>query len=136
MTGIIVRPNHIEAQKYRVAMPLATHWEAATCEDVDCPAFLNGWKTVLPADSDLVGVLRRSGRLFTEECEEAGMLTFVFPAGQPCFAASTHRQQSGRPGLYIHANRETNNSRVVQESEWQERFEETLDGLSAQIEGI
>lgn len=136
MAAIIHRLGHIPAQSYRVAMPLATHWEPATCADVDCPHYLNGWATLLPAGDPLVETLRKSGRSYREEQGDAGMLRFVFAAGQPCFRASTHRQQTGRPALYIHGNRETQESRVVQSSEWQERFAETLDGLREEREGI
>jgi hypothetical protein len=113
-------------------MPLATHWEVATCEDVDCPAWLNGWKTILPADSDLISVLKRAGRTYTEARAEGGMIEFTFAAGQPCFRASMHRQQTERPGLYIHGQ-ENQGQRVVKEDEWQERFEETMDGLASSL---
>lgn len=141
MSGLIFRPGHIPAQEFRVAMPLATHWERATCEQVRCPNFLRGWKTVLPVDSELISVLKSSGRSYREEREEDGLVTFVFAPGQPCFRASEHRQQSDRPGLLIVHNREATerrlfaahdevvSGRIVAESEWIERSMETLDGL-------
>lgn len=135
MTGIIHRSGHIPAQSYRVAMPIATHWEQASCEDVDCPAFRNGWVTILPVGDPLIATLRASGRSYREEAGDAGLLRFVFAAGQPCFRASTHRQQTDRPAIFIHGNRETAESRVVQPNEWQERFAETLDGLSDERKG-
>lgn len=125
-----MRSGYIPAQEYRIAMPYDTHWGPATCEDIGCTAFLNGWKTVLPVGHDLIATLKRSGRTYREEPEDGGLVAFIFPAGQPCFQASTHRKQLDRPGLLIHRNREEpGRGRVVTESEWIERNMETLDGL-------
>ena len=130
MSALIFRPSHIPAQEFRVVMPLETHWERATCEEVRCPQFLNGWKTVLPADSDLISTLKTSGRTYREERQEGGLIAFLFAPGQPCFRAAQHRQQSERPALLIHRNRESNDrGRLVTEDEWIERNRETLDGL-------
>jgi hypothetical protein len=85
---------------YSVRAPLETHWRPATCEEADCPNYLNGWKTILPADSDLVEVARHSGRQFTETRTEGGLVEFTFEAGQPCFQTSNHRLPNDRPQLY------------------------------------
>lgn len=131
MTGIIIRPSHVAAQQFSVDAPLATHWERATCEDVDCAEYLNGWMTILPWNSPLINTLRTSGRRFTEERSDDGMIRFVFSPGQECFRSSLHRAGNGRPADFLWRNREEGRSpaRVVGEGEWQERFEETLDGL-------
>lgn len=127
---IHIRPAVMPAQEYRIAMPLATHWEVASCEDIDCAAFLNGWRTVLPADSDLISTLKRSGRKYREERQEDGTIAFLFAPGQTCFAQLTHRRQSDRPGLFLHRNIETaTRGRVVTENEWIERNQETLWAL-------
>ncbi|MDP3909464.1 MAG: hypothetical protein Q8Q14_03650 [Gemmatimonadales bacterium] len=129
---LIKRAGAIPAQTYRVAVPLATHWRPATCEEVHCPHFLNGWTTVLPAGSDHVAVLKKSGRIYTSErTQDGGLLEFVFPAGQPCFRASIHRIQTGRPGIFLHGPRERpRDQRAVDTDEWHERFVETMSGLA------
>lgn len=119
----------IPAQQFKVVMPLDTHWEKASCEAVACPAFLNGWQTILPVDSDLIATLRSSGRSYTEERGDDGLIRFTFAAGQPCFRASMHREQTERPALYIHTS-EGHEPRRVEPAEWRERFDETLNGLS------
>ena len=125
----------IPAQVFRVAMPIATHWERATCAEVDCAAYINGWALVLPAaDADnAIAAVKASGRSYqfvlVVRPENDGMVEYRFAAGQPCFGSSRHMAQTERPALYIHGNRETRVSRVVQTSEWAERFGETLDGL-------
>jgi hypothetical protein len=87
---------------YGVSFPLRTHWRAATCEEVTCLQFLNGWKTILPVGDpkcDMVRALR--GRYsFQEMPPTDGLIEFVFPSGQPCFKSSTHKVQLDRPGTY------------------------------------
>lgn len=67
-------------------------WRRATCEEVDCPHYLCGWATkVLPGSTEEADI-RVSGRAWSAvEKTEDGFLRFVFPPGQACFKASTHR---------------------------------------------
>lgn len=63
----------------------------ATCEQVDCDAYLHGWVTVVAADSEQAYYIRtQSGRSFIEERGEGGLATFTFAPGQQCFGASRH----------------------------------------------
>lgn len=88
-------------QTYELAVPLPTHWRPATCAEIDCPAYLYGWATTVLPDSADEALIRRAGRHFTVERTPDGFLRFVFPAGQPCFAASAHRVQVEREPLYL-----------------------------------
>ncbi len=74
--------------------------QPASCEDVDCPAWANGWETRLPADSPLNDTVRGAGRPYTARTEGAE-LVYLFPAGTPCFQASQHRTRTGHPGLFV-----------------------------------
>lgn len=92
----------VQAYKtYEVRAPRATHWRPATCAEVDCPNYLHGWRTILPAGSDLVDLVRHSGRSYVETRAADGLVTFTFEAGQQCFAASTHQVPLDRPGLHL-----------------------------------
>lgn len=123
--------GNINAQGYSVSMPVATHWDTATCEEFGCSHFLMGWQTVVPQGSEHERTVRTSGRSFREERTSDGQVRFTFSPGQPCFRASQHKVQSGRPAIYGHRNREMNGSvRAVRQDEWQERFAENLDGLA------
>lgn len=87
---------------YAVVQPLATHWRPATCAEVDCPHYLNGWRTQLETlTPDLREAVRTSGRKHTVASVGPGVTYLVFESGQPCFAASRHRIQVGRPPLYV-----------------------------------
>lgn len=90
-------------QTYQIWSPVQTHTRRATCAEVECPASLKGWTTVIdvatPLGARQANYIRlASGRHFT--ATEAGTLvTFTFPAGQRCFAE--HRVRLDRPELFL-----------------------------------
>lgn len=87
---------------YGMAMPLRTHWRKATCEEVDCQPYRHGWACTVTADTRAEADIRNSGRYFLlPEMLEGGFIKFVFPSGQPCFRATSHRIQLERPALYV-----------------------------------
>lgn len=87
---------------YAVVSPLSTHWRPATCAEVDCPHYLNGWRTRIETlTPDLLRAARNSGRHYTVQQIAQGESYLVFRAGQPCFAAAAHRKQLDRPPLFL-----------------------------------
>ena len=92
----------IQAYKtYSVRAPQSTHWRPATCEEVDCEAFLHGWVTALKThQEDLIDQVKRSGRAWSSLAADPFTTTFVFPPGTKCFAARSHRIQV-RPEIYV-----------------------------------
>lgn len=84
---------------FAITVPKATHTMPATCKQVDCPQYLNGWKTILDkSQMRLIHMVRTSGRSYKESVEES-IHTFVFEPGQPCFKAAEHSIQI-RPEIY------------------------------------
>jgi hypothetical protein len=87
--------------------PLATHWRRASCEEVECDAYLHGWYTTVDERTDLGAgqayyIRRSSGRSFHEHRTEQGRTLFAFGPGQMCFRASDHRLPIiERPALWI-----------------------------------
>lgn len=81
----------------------------ATCAEVDCGAYLNGWSTTVMRGSDDEALLRQAcagavdgqRRHAVELPEEGGFVRFVFEAGQPCFAAARHTVAATDEGLYL-----------------------------------
>lgn len=97
---------------YRVAKPRSTHTRPATCQEVDCPQWMNGWLTILPVDHVMVPALRRAAmqavdlgdgrrRKCVVDQEDAATITFRFEAGQVCLKASEHRVSLQRPEIYL-----------------------------------
>lgn len=86
---------------YSVKAPISTHFRPATCEEVDCAAFLNGWKTVLAeTQTDMIALIYKSGRSFTMK-QDGPMRVYRFEPGTKCFQASTHRVPLERDPLFI-----------------------------------
>lgn len=101
-------------QTYRIASPVGTHTRPATCAEVGCTPYLQGWVTVVPASSpdpkaytaDYVravaaGRVDHIRRHCTERAAEGGLVEFHFPAGQRCFSESKHRKSLDRPEIYL-----------------------------------
>jgi hypothetical protein len=91
---------------YTIAVPLATHWRAATCSEVDCPQWLNGWQSLVDEATELgqqqaYYIRHDRTRRHTETRTPEGLTAFTFEPGQQCYAASSHRIQNGRPERYI-----------------------------------
>jgi hypothetical protein len=89
---------------YAIAAPLATHWRAATCAEVDCPAYLRGWRTHVDPATDRGAaqahyIRADSGRRFVEDRDEHGQLLFTFESGQTCFAQ--HRAPLEREPIFV-----------------------------------
>lgn len=89
---------------YQIVAPVSTHFRDATCAEVDCAAYLSGWRTVVDERVDLGQgqahyIRTESGRRFVEHRDEAGMTVFEFPAGQKCFRP--HKARLDRPEIYV-----------------------------------
>jgi len=88
-------------QTYQVSSPLATHWRAATCAEVDCPHHMHGWATTVLPDSADEAAIKGAGRHWTvREILPGGLVRYLFGPGQACFAASRHRIQLDRPEVF------------------------------------
>lgn len=92
-------------QTFELSAPPGTHWRPATCAEVECDGYLNGWKTYIDENTELGKkqaeyIRKLCGRDFTEVYIGDGMTSFVFTSGQQCFGASEHRVQY-KPALYV-----------------------------------
>lgn len=68
----------------------------ATCEEVNCGHYLNGWRTTVDESTELgqqqAYYMRHDrSRKHTETRTETGLTQFTFEPGQRCFAAGNHR---------------------------------------------
>jgi len=100
-----IEPLHpVQTYKtYGLFAPVETHSRPATCEEVDCPAWKNGWTTRLPVNSPMVQWIEAKdhGRHYIETTAlGTGEREFMFPAGQACFAASKHVKPLEREPFY------------------------------------
>ena len=123
--GTTLDPNR---QAFQIARPVATHFEAATCREKNCPHYLNGWKTIVPTESAQANYIRReSGRHFKETKVGNGMSEFVFPPGQRCFR--DHYKPLDKQEIFLHRTAE--GSRVHQRpTDWTEHMNEEIERVN------
>lgn len=123
---------------YAIKAPLSTHFRKATCEEVQCPDFLYGWRVHKEALSPaLLHTATHSGRKFSEVQVTPGETYLVYEAGQTCFHAPKHRTRVERPELYIvrdgdwRGNPRGTPNRVHQRAEdWAEDLHEHTDQIN------
>lgn len=86
-------------RNYAIRAPRETHSRPATCQEVDCLAFTNGW-TLRKEDlsPELYHAATNSRRHYQEIVITEGHTVLQFSAGQPCFAE--HRVSLERPAFY------------------------------------
>ena len=91
---------------YAFARPLKTHWHKASCEDVDCTAYLNGWVTRIDESTELgraqAHYLRHDrSRSHAEQKTPDGITEFMFGPGQRCFKSADHKLPIGRDPVFL-----------------------------------
>ncbi len=89
---------------YSVSSPIQTHRRSATCAEVDCSAWRDGWATRVDPRTELGAgqayyVRHDRSRRHREEACEDGTVRFVFEPGQRCFRQ--HSKSLERPELYV-----------------------------------
>lgn len=123
---------------FEIAAPASTHFRPATCAEVDCPHYLNGWRVrVEGLPPEMVHTAKTSGRRFRELRVAESETWLVFEAGQSCFQASQHRTRLDRPELFVvrdgdhRGNPRGTKARLHQRPEhWTEQFAEHQQGLA------
>lgn len=112
----------------------------ATCEQAGCPAYLNGWRTIVPADSAQAAYIRtQSGRGFTETRQPGGLAEFTFEPGQQCFASDKHRLPAEGRERFAERDgdwRGNPTGRVIEHSPqgWTDSFGEHQERLAQRLE--
>jgi hypothetical protein len=94
------------AKTFHIVAPLATHFRAATCAEVGCPAYLHGWQTSVDeaterGQAQAHYIRHDTSRRHAERRAATGLTVFGFEAGQRCFAAGDHRIRVERPERFL-----------------------------------
>lgn len=130
---------------YGISMPLRSHWRPATCEEVDCEPYRHGWVTTLDlstADGQMHAATIKGLRGYRYSVQQASpsLVKYVFPAGQTCFHAGTHRLPLERPPtLYVAEGDWRGNPRRIpvrvhsRADLWVEDYSEHQDRLATAI---
>lgn len=126
-------------QTYQIAAPRSTHWRTATCAEVGCHAYINGWITPVLGGSADEALLRSAGRKWVRvERAADGFLRYHFAAGTRCLAASRHRVRIERPELFVLRDgdwRWSGQPRVFGDpADWVDHFATRLDNIATAIQ--
>jgi hypothetical protein len=131
-------------QTFQVTSPIATHTRKASCEEVECGAYLRGWKMQIDLQTELGQkqahyIKHSSGRAYTVDGQQDGLVTLLFKPNQPCFRE--HRVLIDRPEIYrvkggdFRGNPLRTVTRVHKKPEfWVEEFAENQDRIKTAIE--
>jgi len=131
-------------QTFQIVAPEETHTREASCEEVECRAYANGWRMKIDLQTDLgqkqaYYIKHDSGRSYRVVGQADGLVELEFRANQPCFAV--HRVRLERPEIYrVKGGDHRGNplrtlTRVHKKPEfWVEEFAENQDRLKTQIE--
>lgn len=89
-------------KNFAIRSPIQTHTRPATCVEIGCLAYHNGWQyrieTLLPED---LHVAIHSGKRCRIVDVKEGESYLVFEPGQPCFDAPNHRVTLDRPEIFL-----------------------------------
>lgn len=133
-----IQPNgRVQDYKtYQIVSPLNTHWESATCKEVDCPDYLKGWKLrVEGIPPEMLHAARTCGRRFTELDVTENEHWLIFEAGQPCFRAHEHRRLLDKQEIFVvrdgdfRGNPTGNVRKHTRPEFWVEEMSENLDDI-------
>lgn len=128
-------------QTYQILAPVSSHFRPATCEEINCPNYVNGWRVRADVlDEKMIHTATHSGRKFewvrVSELEN----WLVFEAGQPCFNSSGHRTRIDKPELFLirqgdhRGNPRGTEPRRLHVDDWQDDFQNHQDKLATEFE--
>jgi hypothetical protein len=133
---------------YGVAAPLSSrrHWRKATCREVQCRHWREGWASVFDETTELgrgqANYVRNfSGRRFRESRADDGRTLFEFSPEQPCFSTDSHViRDEDVPPLYIARGgdwRADPDARVIRHSgpdPWLDQLHSNLERVVTRLE--
>lgn len=146
-------PAH-SMKTYGAHQPVQTHTREATCDEVDCVNWREGWIMKVNESDPRLGAQQgqyiryQSGKAFKTDCtcldcdmhKQEGYTVFHFYAGQQCFGE--HRVSLERPQLFIvrdgdsRGNPRGTRPKVHKKAEyWVEDFAEHQEKIKKALEG-
>lgn len=143
-------PSHLY-RTYRALSPVSTHFRPATCAEVQCTAYTQGWTYVKEhlIRENLLYAVTHAGKRYremtipvpyrdsaTDELKfGAEELCLVFEPGQMCFQARGHRLPLERPEFFYTGRGDyrtfsTRNAQKLNADDWVDHFANHVDKLN------
>lgn len=133
-----MRPPARLFKGYAIEAPMSRVFrERATCEQVDCADYRNGWMVRAELlDARAWAEIKAKGYSWQRMDVAAGEQYIAFPAGQPCFAAATHTRLIRNPLFVEHGSAKwgrVGRGYTHTADTWVDSFAEHQDKLAAQV---
>lgn len=118
---------------FAVSSPRTSHERRASCAEVECGHYLNGWASPVDTGTELGArqahyIRAESGRRFKEVATEAATIVrFEFEPGQQCFAE--HTVPLERPAVFSIKDGADKPEVVSGGEEWTDRFNDHIDRI-------
>ena len=114
----LLTPNFNSTQ-YRAKWPKSTHWHKASCREVNCPKYLNGWVTKLDPNfhAEQEYFIRHDRERHHTMKAIDGLHHYYFEAGQRCFGGDHYKKLERGPMLL-------RNRTVLEAEQWINEFNE------------
>jgi len=91
--------SNSDYKTYSLAQPISTHTRVATCQEINCEHYANGWTYDIDMlDERLIKAIDQSGKRYRIEHHE-GKTYVVFYPEQQCFRE--HRVHNDREPFYL-----------------------------------
>lgn len=97
-----LRPEQMKT--YAIIRQDGVHMRPATCAEIECPQWVNGWITRVPRGTDLEAYIvsgAHGRRCYEVTPIESAERQFMFAIGQSCFRESTHRVPIEREPFFV-----------------------------------
>lgn len=130
---------------YAIHAPISTHYRKASCQEVDCEAYAQGWATRIDPTTELgkrqLNYIRlKSGRAFHDVTTiDTPIVTLIFNAGQQCFAG--HQVPLEREPFYVvrdgdfRGNPRGTTPRKMSAPDWTDDFANHQNTIATALEG-
>lgn len=120
--------------KYALSKPISTHRRPASCEEVNCKHWRQGWQMHImegtPVGDRQKHLVKLSGRKFVRTQESPTNFLYTFEAGQTCFGA--HSVPIERPAIYLVRQGAGPVKQHVNPEDWVDDFSTHLDKIREQ----
>lgn len=133
-------PTHAY-QTYAIRTGLDTHYRKATCAEIDCPDYLNGWYLKIEGTpQELLHIATHCGKRYRQgevliEGQTQAFKALIFEAGQPCFRESTHVKSLERPEFF-YVGRGDYRSFTTRKAKLFDRPDQFVDSMQTELDKI
>ena len=122
-------------QTFQIYSPIETHFRKATCEEIGCNEYLNGWALQIEQLSEEDYYLAtHAGKRYRKANFGPGINFLMFESGQPCFDAASHKIKIERPEYFFNGRGDRrmftrHGAQQMRANDWMDKLMTDVDRL-------